>query len=205
MPWPSATTSNRGRVLVACTCRVTLLVGGATVKQPHPPWSGGSLAIWLQPAQRPREIAGLAYYRAVRPVPSDSFEAYDIRSFLAMYKVNTCSFYFIPLCAHELIMCQACGRGDRMRPGPRWGPSSVSRCLGQPVGLGGTATAAPADLGHPADARPNLDPATAGGAAAGVASLNVNYGGQVAWVETRTGTAPASSSPSLLLLLCFLS
>jgi hypothetical protein len=28
MPWPSATTSNRGRVLVACTCRVTLLVGG---------------------------------------------------------------------------------------------------------------------------------------------------------------------------------
>src|SRR5215216_4390368 len=59
MPWPSATTSNRGRVLVACTCRVTLLVGGATVKQPHPPWSGGSLAIWLQPAQRPREIAGL--------------------------------------------------------------------------------------------------------------------------------------------------
>src|SRR5829696_5166500 len=28
MPWPSATTSNRGRVLVACTRRVTLLVGG---------------------------------------------------------------------------------------------------------------------------------------------------------------------------------
>src|SRR5215216_853217 len=28
MPWPSATTSNRGPVLVACTCRVTLLVGG---------------------------------------------------------------------------------------------------------------------------------------------------------------------------------
>src|SRR5215216_5895114 len=70
MPWPSATTSNRGRVLVACTCRVTLLVGGATVKQPHPPWSGGSLAIWLQPAQRPREIAGLV--RSPRPMPGAS-------------------------------------------------------------------------------------------------------------------------------------
>jgi hypothetical protein len=32
----------------------------ATVRQPHPPWSGGSLATWHQPAQRPREIAGLA-------------------------------------------------------------------------------------------------------------------------------------------------
>jgi hypothetical protein len=31
----------------------------ATVRQPHPPWSGGSLATWHQPAQRPREIAGL--------------------------------------------------------------------------------------------------------------------------------------------------
>jgi hypothetical protein len=28
MPWPSATTTNRGRVLEACTGRVTLLVGG---------------------------------------------------------------------------------------------------------------------------------------------------------------------------------
>src|SRR4029450_1829060 len=43
IPWASAATSNWGRVLVACTGRVTLLARGWDVKQSHPPWSGGSL------------------------------------------------------------------------------------------------------------------------------------------------------------------
>ena len=58
-PWPSAVTSKRGRVLIACTGRVTLLAGNGTVKQSHPPWSGGSPATWRQSAQRPREISRL--------------------------------------------------------------------------------------------------------------------------------------------------
>ena len=60
MPCPSAVTSNCGCVLVACTCRVTLLSGDEVVKQSHPPWSGGSSATGCRSAHRPRKIPRLA-------------------------------------------------------------------------------------------------------------------------------------------------
>jgi hypothetical protein len=56
---PSAVTTMRGRGLVGCTGKVTSLVGSAVVRQPHPPWSGRSLATRRQPAQRPSEISRL--------------------------------------------------------------------------------------------------------------------------------------------------
>jgi hypothetical protein len=69
------------------------------------------------------------------------------------------------------------------------------------IGLEEAATAAPTNLGHPANAHASPDWMAAGGAAAGVAGLCVDHGSQVVEARSRPPTSAPTVPPLCLLHL----